>query len=139
MPNFGSVGKDLTGGGRTALAVWSGTPVSVRVAGSIFMPVVAVRPPHVGLLPVPTLFLAPLDSGKVRAKIVEVTRKLGVEQAMDVRLYHRKTGRLVADVRSGDNGVVEFSQLDPNVEYTLIALDDQALYNADVLDLRRPS
>lgn len=139
MPNFGMIGKTYTQTFSVSLPVWSASnPVGFISTSAAIMPVKTPRHPHVGSILHPVLFLTLLDTTASKYKIVEVTSKFGTIQSMKVRLYHRATGQLIQEKTSQLNGVIEFVKLSPLEWYTLVALDDEGIYNADVLDLKRP-
>lgn len=139
MTDFGGVGRERAVVISYQLDVWHGTPVSFRVtSGHSQSYSVPNLLPKIGSLSFPELFMAEVDNSSNPAKIVEVVSKLGIPQKLKVRLYDRATGRLVMEKLSEDNGVVTFNYLNTTNFYTLIALDPESVYNADVLDLRKP-
>lgn len=139
MTDFGSIGRFRNKSYSSLLNVWSGTPVECKVNQSHTVSYQAPDlTPKLGTLRPPYLFSSVVDNEGINYKIVEVTARFGVPQAMKVRLYDRETGHLIAEKMSAANGVVEFDYLDSTKYYTLIALDGESTYNASVLDLKRP-
>ena len=139
MTDFGSIGRLRSNSYSTLLNVWSGTSVACRINPSYRVSYQAPNlTPKISTLLPPYLFSSVVDNDGINYKIVEVTKRFGVPQAMKVRLYDRETGQLLAEKMSAANGVVEFNYLDSTKYYTLIALDGESTYNASVLDLKRP-
>jgi hypothetical protein len=140
MTDFGSIGRERSTPNRTLLNVWSGTRVNTQSipSYSISYKVPLLRA-NIGVLNQPELFMAPIDNNLTSAKIVEVVSRSDIPQKLQVRLYDRATGKLITKKMAEDNGVIEFGHLAPGVSYTLVVLDPENMYNAAVLDLRKPS
>lgn len=140
MTNFGSIGRERFTPNRTLLNVWTGSGLTPQLVTtySISYKLPLLRA-NLGALPQPELFMAPIDNNLAFAKIIEVVARSDVPQKLQVRLYDRLTGKLMTQKMAMDNGVVEFDNLAPGVPYTLVVLDPENVYNAAVLDLRKPN
>jgi len=140
MPDYGTAGKEVTGYAKITLPFQrSGLMPTFNAETFRVSYHSPLLNPQVGCARTPTLLRSNIDNGTIRYKIVEVCTKMDVGMLMQVRLYNRVTGELVQEKQSQENGVVEFTALNPTIPYTLLALDPTDTYNASVLDLQRPS
>lgn len=138
MPSYGTVGKNYTGTGIVLLNVWSGTPVFEKVCDSVRLQASPNRKLLVGSPLSSKLPIACIDNSGLRYKIVEVASKLDTPQVIPIIVLDRQTQTIVKKLNSQANGLVTIFGVDPERVYTLIALDPDSGYNADVVDFKRP-
>jgi len=92
--------------------------------------------PKIGQKVKPKFSISNLDC--IIGSIQGVVVKEKTYDSRQVRLYDRESGELVSSKFCEVNGTIEFDKLDASKLFYLIALEDNPLFNASVIDKVQP-
>ena len=84
------------------------------------------------------IFTLPKESYVGRASIEGKLKVNGIEKSREIYLYIRKTRKLVASTFSDQNGNYRFDNLNPDVEFDIIARDFEKQFKDDLLIAVKP-